>query len=342
MFQKVWKEITNGRIAPVYIIVGEETYFIDETLRRLKDKLAEQGELDIMNYDLEEHLVDEVIDEADTIPFFSDKKLVIAKNASFLKATEKGKEKLNHDLKKLERFLQFPSDTSVTVFIAPYPKLDERKKITKQMKEHALYLFAETPKERDLAIWVKNEVTNRNAMISDAAIAQLIEMVGMDMLQLRSEIDKLALYTANSNELIEPPLVEEMVAKTLEQDVFKLLNAYIRGDKTTSLATYHDLLRQKEEPIALVALISSQVRLMSNVYYLLTKGYHPQQISKQLKVNPYRVKRIVEDRGHIGDQQLLDALYGLGEVDLQLKTMSGNRARFLEFFLMKPIGYNIK
>jgi len=342
MFQKVWKEIENGHIEPVYVIAGEESYFIDETLQRLKDKLAEQGELDIMNYDLDEQLVDAVIDEADTIPFFSDRKLVVAKNASFLKATEKGKEKLNHDLKKLERFLQFPSETSVTVFIAPYAKLDERKKVTKQMKEHALYLFAETPKERDLAVWVKNEVVSRGAIMNDNAIAQLIEMVGMNMLHLRTEIEKLALYVADTNELIEPPLVEAMVAKTLEQDVFKLLNAYIRGDRSTALSIYHDLLRQKEEPIALVALISSQVRLMSNVYYLVSKGYHPQQISKQLKVNPYRVKRIVEDRGHIGDQQLLDALYGLGEVDLQLKTMSGNRARFLEFFLMKPIGYRMK
>ncbi|MBM7697950.1 DNA polymerase III subunit delta [Kurthia huakuii] len=341
MFQKVWKEIANGHIEPVYVIAGEESYFIDETLQRLKDKLAEQGELDIMNYDLDEQLVDEVIDEADTIPFFSDRKLVVAKNASFLKATEKGKEKLNHDLKKLERFLQFPSETSVTVFIAPYAKLDERKKVTKQMKEHALYLFAETPKERDLAVWAKNEVVSRGAIMNDNAIAQLIEMVGMNMLHLRTEIEKLALYVADTKELIEPPLVEAMVAKTLEQDVFKLLNAYIRGDRSTALSIYHDLLRQKEEPIALVALISSQVRLMSNVYYLLSKGYHPQQISKQLKVNPYRVKRIVEDRGHIGDQQLLDALYGLGDVDLQLKTMSGNRARFLEFFLMKPIGYRM-
>ena len=110
MFQKVWKEIANGHIEPVYVIAGEESYFIDETLQRLKDKLAEQGELDIMNYDLDEQLVDEVIDEADTIPFFSDRKLVVAKNASFLKATEKGKEKLNHDLKKLYKcFLaQFP------------------------------------------------------------------------------------------------------------------------------------------------------------------------------------------------------------------------------------------
>lgn len=342
MFQKVWKEIENGHIEPVYVIAGEESYFIDETLQRLKGKLAEQGEIDIMNYDLDEQLVDEVIDEADTIPFFSDRKLVIAKNASFLKATEKGKEKLNHDFKKLERFLQFPPETSVTVFIAPYAKLDERKKATKQMKEHALYLFAETPKERDLAVWVKNEVVSRGAIMTDNAIAQLIEMVGMNMLHLRTEIEKLALYVADTNELIEPPLVEAMVAKTLEQDVFKLLNAYIRGDRSTALSIYHDLLRQKEEPIALVALISSQVRLMSNVYYLVSKGYHPQQISKQLKVNPYRVKRIVEDRGHIGDQQLLDALYGLGEVDLQLKTMSGNRARFLEFFLMKPIGYRMK
>lgn len=342
MFQKLWKEIEKGQIAPVYVIAGQESYFVDETVKRMKAKLSEIEEIDTMTFDLEESLVDEVIDEADTIPFFSDKKLVIAKNCTFLKATEKGKEKLNHDFKKLEKFLQYPSDTAVTIFIAPFEKLDERKKVTKMMKEHGVYLYAETPKERDLAVWVKHEMANRQALILDEGIERLMDLVGANMLHLQSEMDKLALYVANSDQAIDGQLVEEMVAKTLEQDVFKLLNAYIQGDKNTALMMYHDLLRQKEEPIALVALISSQVRLMSNVYYLLSKGYHPQQISKQLKVNPYRVKRIVEDRGSITEQQLLDALYGLGEVDLQLKTMSGNRERFLEFFLMKPIGYRVK
>ncbi|WP_397539383.1 DNA polymerase III subunit delta [Rummeliibacillus pycnus] len=336
MFSKLWNDIQKGKIAPVYLLAGLESYFIDETIRRIKMKLEEEGEIETITIDLDEKPVDFVIDESDTIPFFSSKKLIIAKNASFLKATDKTKEKINHDLTRLAKWLEFPSDTSVTIFVAPYEKLDERKKVTKQMKEHAVYMLAETPKEQDLNVWVQNEVSAQGKTINDEAISKLIEMVGMDMLHLRSEIEKICLYLGEDTN-ITFSLVEELVAKTLEQDAFKMLNAYMRHDVSEALSIYHDLIRQKQEPIMLVALLASQVRLMSNVYYLLTKGYHPQQISKQLKVNPYRVKRIVEDRRSVSDESLLKALYGLSEVDLQLKSMGGKRERFLELFLMKPL-----
>lgn len=118
----------KGELAPVYLLVGEESYFIDETIKRLKEAMGSEEELEMTAFDLEEVPVDVVMDEADTIPFFSERKLIIAKNASFLKATEKGKEKIDHDVKRLETWLSNPSDFSVTVFIAPYEKLDERKK----------------------------------------------------------------------------------------------------------------------------------------------------------------------------------------------------------------------
>lgn len=336
MFSKLWNEIQKGKIASVYLLAGVESYFIDETIRRIKSSLEKEGEIETITIDLDEKPVDTVIDESDTIPFFSSKKLIIAKNASFLKATDKTKEKIQHDLTRLAKWLEFPSDTSITVFIAPYEKLDERKKVTKQMKEHAVYILAETPKEHDLAVWVQNEVSAYGKEIDDETIAKLIEMVGMDMLHLQSEIEKICLYLGQEKK-ITVSIVEELVAKTLEQDAFKMLNAYMRHDVSSALSIYHDLILQKQEPIMLVALLASQIRLMSNVYYLQKKGYHPQQISKQLKVNPYRVKRIVEDRRSISDDALLKALYGLSEVDLKLKSMGGKRERFLELFLMKPL-----
>lgn len=336
MFQKIWKDIERGNIDPVYVLSGIESYFVDETVQRIKVALEKSGELETSTYDLDEVPVSHVIEEADTIPFFSERKLIIAKNASFLKATDKSKEKIQHDFKALEVWLQNPSSFSVTVFIAPYEKLDERKKVTKQMKEFATIIHAEAPKERDLAVWVRNEVSSRRKAIDDDAIEKLIELVGTDMLHLQSEIEKLCFYIGEE-ERIPASIIEDLVPKTLEQDAFKLLNAYIAGDKSTAISIYHDLIRQKQEPIALVALLASQVRLMSNVYYLQSKGYHGQQIAKTLKVNPYRVKRIVEDRHQVKDQQLLKALYGLSEVDLQLKSLSGKRERFLELFLMKPL-----
>ena len=90
-FTKVWQDINSGQIAPVYLLFGEESYFIDETIKRLKKAMGNEEQADIIQFDLEEQPLDYVIDEADTIPFFTERKLIKAKNASFMKATEKGK-----------------------------------------------------------------------------------------------------------------------------------------------------------------------------------------------------------------------------------------------------------
>lgn len=336
MFTKIWKDIEKGQIAPVYCIYGDESYFIDETVKRLKTTLGTGEEAEVMTFDLEESPVDFVIDEADTFPFFSDRKLVIAKNASFLKAADKGKEKIEHDIKRLEGYLGNPSDFCVTIFIAPYEKLDERKKVTKLMKEKSVMLHAETPKENDLAVWIRNEVRLQGAQIVDEAVDKLVEMVGANMLQLQMEIEKLALYLGGQGQ-ITPTLVEDLVAKTLEHDAFKMLNAYLSRNTTEALQIYHDLLRQKEEPIMLVGLLASNIRTMNNVYYLQKKGYHPTQISKQLKIHPYRVKLMLENRNRPSEDRLLKAIKNLSEVDLQLKSISGNRERYLEMFLLKSL-----
>ncbi|QCR32949.1 DNA polymerase III subunit delta [Lysinibacillus sp. SGAir0095] len=336
MFTKAWKEIKNGQIAPVYCIYGDESYFVDETIKRIKEAINTTEEAEVITFDMDESPVDLVIDEADTFPFFSERKLVIAKNASFLKASEKGKEKIEHDLKRLENWLAHPSDFSVTIFIAPYEKLDERKKITKAMKEKSLLLHAETPKENDLATWIRSEVKSFDKSIADDAVDKLVEMVGANMLQLRIEIEKMALYLGEEGQ-ITVHLVEELVAKTLEHDAFKMLNAYLSRNVSEALQIYHDLLRQKEEPIMLVGLLASNIRTMNNVYYLQKKGYHPNQISKQLKIHPYRVKLMLENRQRPNEERLLKALKNLSEIDLKLKSISGNRERYLEMFLLKAL-----
>ncbi len=336
MFAAHWKKIQQGNIEPVYLLSGTEHYFFDETIIRLKRSLSKMEEIDVITFDLDEVPVQHVLEEADTIPFFSEKKLIVVKNASFLKATEKGKEKIEHDLKALEKWLSHPSETSISLFIAPYEKLDERKKITKIMKEKAVHLEAKQLDGNDLKVWIQSAVQAENKSISGLAIQDLIDIIGRDLVQLKSEIQKMVIYLGEDNE-ITPQIIELLLSRTLEQDAFQLLNAYLRGDTTTALTVYHDLLRQKEEPIMLTALLASHIRLMSNVRYLQKKGYHAQAIAKQLKVNPYRVKLIVESRIQVGEDRLLETLHRLSEADYKLKTSSGRRERILELFLMNRL-----
>lgn len=334
MLTKIWKDIKNGQIAPIYCIYGEESYLIDETVKKIR--LALNEETEITYFDLEENPVDFVIDEADTFPFLSEKKLIIAKNASFLKASDHNKEKIDHDIKRLEHWLSNPPDFSITIFIAPYEKLDERKKITKKMKEQSVMIHAESLSEKDLEVWIQNEFQNFGKKIEDAAIEKLVEMVGPNMMQLQSEIEKLSLYLGEET-TVHVQLVEDLVAKTLEHDAFKMLNAYLAQNHKEAIEIYHDLLRQKEEPIMLVGLLASNIRTMNNVYYLQKKGYSGPQIAKLLKIHPYRVKLMLEKRNRPSEERLLKALNQLAEIDLQLKSISGNRERFLEMFLMKPL-----
>lgn len=334
MITSIWKSIRSGQIDPVYLIVGNESYFIEKTLDLLKASLTQAGELELSFFDMDEVPVDHAIDEADTIPFFSDRKLIIAKNASFLKAAERGKEKVNHNLKVLEAWLENPPSSSVTVFVAPYEKMDERKKVVKLMKQHAVVVEAKPLQANDLESWLSHEAKSFGKDISRNAVRKLVEMAGTNLTLLSSEVEKMSLYLGADGEITEE-LVEQMTARTLEQDAFKMLQAYLDGNISTALSVYYDLLRQKEEPVALAALLASQIRFMVHVYYLQKKGYHAQQISKQLKAHPYRVKLLVEKRQQISEQRLLEVLGDLADIDLQLKTVSGNRERVLEFFLMK-------
>ncbi|RLJ87157.1 DNA polymerase III subunit delta [Planococcus citreus] len=339
MITSIWKSIRADKIDPVYLIVGTESYFITKTIELLKAQMAEAGETDVSNFDLDEVPVGHVLEEADTIPFFSDRKLIIARNASFLKAAERGKEKINHDLKSLEAWLENPPATSVTVFVAPYEKLDERKKIVKLMKKNVVLIEAKSLQPHELESWIAHKAKSHGKILERQSAQKLIEMAGTNLTLLASEIEKMSLYLGSEQEEISQELIEDMTARTLEQDAFKMLQAYLDGDIQTALSVYYDLLRQKEEPVALAALLASQIRFMVHVYYLQKKGYHAQQISKQLKAHPYRVKLLVEKRRQISEARLLQVLGDLADIDLQLKTVSGNRERVLEFFLMKRAGH---
>lgn len=334
MISEKWMQIANNKIAPVYLLYGTEAYFIEETLKRLKRSLSEDGEIEVINFDLEEKNVEEVIYEADTIPFFSDRKLVIARNAFFLKATEKGKEKVVHDSAILEQWLQSPSPTAITVFIAPYEKLDERKKITKAMKQNAEIIEAASLQLHDLKGWILHEVSSFGKTISEEALNTLIEVGGSNLVHLQTELMKIATYLGEIEE-IDAETVKLLLVRTLEQDVFTLGNAYLSGNKSEAIEIYHDLLKRKEDPLKLNALIATQVRLMIQVSHLKKKGYHAQQIANQLKVHPYRVKLLFENPSLQNEKKLLTTLNDLATVDLHLKTLNINRERILEMFLMK-------
>lgn len=134
----IWKKIEQKQFSPIYLLYGMESYLINETKQKLVNNVLTEEEMDFnfSNYDLEEIPIEVALEDAETFPFMGEKRLIFLNNAFFL-TSEKGKQKVEHNLSKLEEYILNPPPYSVIALIAPYEKLDERKKITKQVKKLA-------------------------------------------------------------------------------------------------------------------------------------------------------------------------------------------------------------
>ncbi|WOV88801.1 DNA polymerase III subunit delta [Sporosarcina oncorhynchi] len=332
----IWKKINEGDIAPVYLLTGTEQFLMDMTIKRLIKALPDTDADTVIRFDLEETPIEAVIEEADTLPFLEERKLIIANNASFLKASDKSKEKVVHNIAMLETWLDNPSPTAVLVFVAPYEKLDGRKKITKTLQQKTVVVETNALTGRDLTTWVQQEASTNGVKINAETAQILVDYTGDSLLSLSSELSKITMYMNGAGEVTKE-LIELLVPRMPEMDVFRLTDAYMTGNVKETIKIYHDLLRNGEEPIMLTSLIAGQIRLMIHVSTLVKKGYQQQQIAKTLSVHPYRVKLIMENRRIPNMERLLLILKKLAHIDHQLKTTSGKRERVLEIFFMEPM-----
>lgn len=111
---------------------------------------------------------------------------------------------------------------------------------------------------------------------------RLIELTGGQLTTAMNELDKLMLYKLEERAIYTPD-VESLVVRSLEQNIFLLLDKMIALDISGALSIYYDLLKQKEEPIKILALIASQFRLLTQIKLLEKQGFSQQQVAQKIK-----------------------------------------------------------
>lgn len=180
-------------------------------------------------------------------------------------------------MKRLEAYLADPVPYSIVVLTAPYEKLDERKKITKELKRKAVLVEAKKLGDHELKGWVKERVEASSVRIDEQATELLLELAGTNLMMLTNELDKMVLYT-EAEKHITVEVVEKLVAKSLEQNIFTLVDHVLQRKMESAMTILHDLLRQNEEPIKILSVMAGQVRLMYQVKELSRQGYSQQKL----------------------------------------------------------------
>ena len=334
-FEKQLDRIKNGQVNLVYLVQGKEPY-LQELARKvfLETIVApEDQDLNVGRFNMEEVSIQTAIQDAESVPFFGERRLVLVDNPSFFTG-EKEKKSMDHQLERLQAYLENPMDSSVMVFFAPYDKLDQRKKIVKQLKKVAVLLDASELTERDVKQYIQDSLRNHQYSIQEEALETLLVKTQYSLTNSMKELDKLTIASIDTK-MIPLELVESLVAKTLEQNIFGLGESILKKEGVKALQIYHDMLLQKEDPLKMNAILLGQFRLLLQVSYLKREGYQEPEIQKTLGVHPFRVKIALQQSRRFGLPLLEKAFMQLVDTEYALKTSVGIKEMQLEWFILQ-------
>lgn len=320
-------------IKNIYLFYGTENYLIEQEINKIVDGNIPQDErdLNVVSYDLSVNPLDIIIEDAETLPFLSKRKVIIARNASFFTA-QKIQKGIEHNLDALDRFMDNPADYSIIIFTVQSEKLDERKKIVNKIKKQGSVKVFTTLSGIHLVEWVINAARDNEADISKEAATLLIQIVGSNLQMLFQEIRKMATYVGRKG-TIDSKVIEELSSRTMEQNVFMLIEKVANLNKDEAFRILYDLLKNKEEPLKILALLVRQFRLMLYTKELNRIGYSAKQIASQLGEHPYSIQLALKQTGKFTELQLKEIVKKLAEIDYSIKTGKIDKILSLEVFM---------
>lgn len=322
---------------PVYLLYGSERFFIDEMREKLIQSIAGEpaADIDVASYDLNDVPIEQALEDAETVPFFADKRIVVLKNPAFLTAERKSASSVEHNLKRLEEYLSRPSPHSMVIFEAPYEKLDKRKKIVKALKRSAKVMkAAPLHGNQQISEWVRKQCEKLQIAISGEAIHQLTLLVGADLGALKKELEKLALYVGQHGEATVET-VHLLVSRSLEDNVFALVDHVVNKRLDQAFQSLYDLFEQKEEPIKIVSLLARQFRIIAQVNQLSKKGFTQKQMASKLKLHPFAVQQAIRQSRQFSMDECLKMIQLLAEADYLMKSGKYGKQLLLELVLTK-------
>lgn len=259
--QRITEDIKTGQLKQIYLLYGEEAYLVRQYRDRLLEAMLGGGDkMNVNRYEGKGVPVPEVIDMAETLPFFSDRRVIILENTELLKS---GGEKLSE-------YLKSPAQSSS--FIIVEREVDKRSSLYKTIKKYGYAAEFGRQDAKTLQKWVLGMLKKENKQISSQTLQVFLEGCGDDMENIRKELEKLLCYTLDKD-VITTEDVKEICVPQIQNHIFDMIEAIAAGNSERALGLYYDLLALREPPMRILALIGRQFNMLLQVKELAEKGY---------------------------------------------------------------------
>ncbi len=300
-----------AELQPVYLLTGTDRPKIGRALKRLRGRVGDEA---IEQLDAPPASGDDAVSACNALGFFSaEARLVIVAGVDKWKVA---------DVKAVTAYLENPAPGTVLALVADDLKADSP--LAKAVAKAGQVLAYAVPK-RNLSAWVAEQFRAVGARAEPEACAALLQIVGDDLHQLASEIDKLATWAGD--EPIGEREVEVLAAAVAETPTFALTDAWAARDVPRTLAASETIFEREAKArrdIAprLAAALGNHVGRVRQCQRLAAEGVRPRDAAGKLKMHPFYAEKVFGQAKNFSEDELRDALVRLAALDLALKGKS--------------------
>ena len=277
------KELKEGTFHRVYLVCGDQAYLRLQNRDRLRAALLGDGdEMNVSSYSGMDITAREVIDQAETLPFFADRRVILLENSVFFS------KKASVESDALAAYIPEIPESAALVFVEEAP--DKRKKLYKAIQKNGFVLSCEDLTPQMLGRWTAGLFKKAGLAIDGPTLNRFLETVGEDMMNIVSESDKLIGYCMG-RERVTAQDIAAVCSPQLRDRVFDMIGAVSRRQKDRALSIYMDLIALRTPSQVILTLLQREYSRLLQVKELQEERKSEAEIAAKIGLSPWIVKK---------------------------------------------------
>lgn len=312
-----------GDLKPVYLIYGSEALLLDRAVARLRERLAKVADLDF-NFDQFDGAgasADSVIGAANTMPFMSERRLVVVRDVDRMAADEQA---------KLAEYAKDPSEQTCVVLVAT--KIPKNSRLYKAVAAAGGVSEYSAPRRSEYPAAVAGLFKEKGRQVGSDAAELLVEAVGRDLRRLATEVDKIVAFSGDAKTLSRED-VEAVLATAAPTSVFDFTDALGSRDARRAMRLLAGLLSEGEALLGVNAMAVRHVRNLLSVRALIDRGDSGGGIAREVGLADWQVRKLARQAQRFSVDELVAALRDAAAAEAEMKTSRDGRLAFERWVL---------
>lgn len=306
--KRIQEDIKNGTYKKVYLLFGEETYLkLQYKQKLLQALMPEEDTMNFHHFSGKEVSVKELIDLAETMPFFAERRVILLEDTGFFK----------NKSEELAEYMKELPESVCLIFVES--DVDKRGKLYKAVKASGYAAEFARQDEKTLSRWAAGILGREGKRITQRDMELFLVKTGTDMGNIRMELEKLITYTGD-REVVSSEDIEAVCTTQITNKIFDMVRAVTDRNQKKALELYYDLLTLKEPPMRILFLLARQFRQLLQAKRMVQEGAAQPEIASRLGIPSFAARNVAACARSYTVDQLEQAVEDFVDAEEAVKT----------------------